>query len=455
MVSLRIKWPQASCGSDAWISTSAPHRQRPHAAASSPLAARTTVPTGSGSAEMQPLSGIRVLDFSKVLAGPLCGQWLGDLGAEVVKIEPPEAGDDTRGWPPFREGPGGRAGAVFLSANRNKRSLALDLKTPEGQAAARRMAAEADVVIESYATGVAERLGIGADALCAANPRLVHCSISGFGRTGPLAKGLGYDVILQAFSGIMAMTGERGGGPIRSPFSPIDQSTGMHAYSGILAALLERGRTGRGCRLEVSLFETAAALLGYNLQIYWEKGVLPEKSGSGHESLCPYQAFEASDGPVLIGIASDNLWRRFAAGIDRPELAEDPRFRTNADRVRHFADTVALVQGIAATRTVAEWVEFCGRIGIPCAAINTLLEMLEHPHTAARGIVLDYEHPALGPLKTMAQPIQFDGQPRKVASPPPLLGEHSAQVLAGYGFTAGEIAALRAAGAIRGPGDAT
>lgn len=393
---------------------------------------------------MTPLAGIRVLDFSKVLAGPLCGQWLGDLGADVVKIEPPGAGDDTRGWPPFRGG----QGAVFLSANRNKRSLALDLKTPEGQAAAQRMAAAADVVIESYATGVAERLGIGAEALCAANPRLVHCSISGFGRTGPLAKGLGYDVILQAFSGIMAMTGERGGGPIRSPFSPIDQSTGMNAFSGILAALLERGRTGRGCRLEVSLFETAAALLGYSLQIYWEKGTLPEKSGSGHESLCPYQAFEAADGPVLIGIASDNLWRRFAAGIGRPELAEDPRFRTNADRVANFAVTVALVQDIVATESAAHWVEFCGRVGIPCAAINTLADMLAHPQTAARGVVLDYEHPALGPLKTMAQPIQFNGETRAVRSPPPLLGEHSAEVLAGYGFSAADIAALRRAGAI-------
>jgi crotonobetainyl-CoA:carnitine CoA-transferase CaiB-like acyl-CoA transferase len=393
---------------------------------------------------MTPLAGLRVLDFSKVLAGPLCGQWLGDLGAEVTKIEPPVGGDDTRGWPPFRGG----VGAVFLSANRNKRSLALDLKTDAGREAARRMVAQADVLIESYATGVAERLGIGADGMRALNPRLIYCSISGFGRTGPLKDGLGYDVILQAFSGIMAMTGERGGGPARSPFSPIDQSTGMNAFSGILAALLERNRTGEGCRLEVSLFETAAALLGYNFQIFWEKGSLPEKCGSGHESLCPYQAFDAMDRPVLIGIANDNLWRRFTAGIGQPGLGEDPRFRTNADRVGRFAETVALVQSIIATRTADEWVEFCLRIGIPCAAVNTIADMLAHPHMAARGMVMTYEHPELGSMKTIAQPIQFDGEARSVASAPPLLGQHSEQVLAGYGFAPDEIAALRAAGAL-------
>lgn len=392
---------------------------------------------------MTPLAGLRVLDFSKVLAGPLCAQWLGDLGADVTKIEPPH-GDDTRGWPPFRGG----VGAVFLASNRNKKSVILDLKTEAGREAARRMVAQADVLIESYATGVADRLGIGVEAMRTLNPRLIYCSISGFGRSGPLKDGLGYDVILQAFSGIMAMTGERGGGPARSPFSPIDQSTGMHAFSGILAALLERGRSGKGCRLEVSLFETAAALLGYNFQIFWEKGALPEKCGSGHESLCPYQAFDALDRPVLIGIANDNLWRRFTAGIGRAELGDDPRFRTNADRVEHFAETVALVQEIIATRSADDWVAFCHRIGIPCAAVNSIADMLDHPHTAARGIVLNYDHPALGAMKTIAQPIQFDDAPRVVRAPAPMLGQHTEEALAAYGFAPGEVAALRAAGAL-------
>mgnify|MGYP001347507289 CR=1 FL=1 len=352
---------------------------------------------------MTPLAGIRVLDFSKVLAGPLCAQWLGDLGAEVTKIEPPKGGGDTRGWPPFRGG----VGAVFRGANRNKMSLTLDLKTEKERAAARRMAVQADMLIESDATGVAKRLGIGAEEMRALNPRRVHCSISGFGRTGPLKDGRGYDVILQAFS-------------------------------GTLAALLERNRTSQGCRLEVSLFETAAALPGYNFQIFWEKGSPPEKRGSGHESLCPYQAFDAADRPALIGIANDNLWRRFTAGIGQPELGEDAR----------FAETLALVQSIVATRNADDRVEFCLRIGIPCAAVNTIADMPVHPHMAARGMVIDYQHPRLGPLKTIAQPIQFDGKARRVAAPPPMLGEHSEQAPAGYGFAREEIVALRKAGAL-------
>lgn len=387
---------------------------------------------------------MRVLDLTKVLAGPLCTQYLGDMGADVVKVEACQVGDDTRRWPPFR----GETGAVFLSCNRNKRSLAVDLKTPDGQAVVHRLAARADVVVESYGTGVAERLAIDYDTLRAINPRLVYCSLSGFGRTGPLGHALGYDVVLQAFSGIMGLTGYEGGEPIRIPFSPIDQTTGLHAVSGVLAGLLQRGRTGEGLRFEVSLFETAIAFLGYNFQVYWEKGTLPEKSSSGHESLCPYQAFEASDKHVLIGIANDNLWRRFCAAVDRPELAEDPRFRTNADRVRHRAETVALVQSIVAARTCDDWVEMLTQLKVPCAPINSLADVLAHPHTAARNIVLDYHHPRLGELKTVAQPIQFDGEARSVRLPPPMHGEHSRAVLGELGYAATEIARLVASGVV-------
>ena len=393
---------------------------------------------------MTPLAGIRVLDLTKVLAGPLCTQYLGDLGAAVTKIEPTHIGDDTRRWPPFR----GETGAVFLSVNRNKRSLAVDLKSEQGQAIVHELARRADVVIESYGTGVAERLRIDEPTLRALNPRLIYCSISGFGRTGPLANALGYDVILQAFGGMMGMTGHEGGEPVRSPFSPIDQTTGLHALAGILAALLERGRTGQGTRFEVSLFETAMAFQGYNFQSYWEKGVLPEKSGSGHEALVPYQAFEASDKPVLIGVANDNLWRRFCAAVGRDDLAADPRFRTSPDRVRHRAECVALVQAIVRTRTCDAWIALLNELGVPCAPINTLQDVLDHPHTQARGIVLDYQHPTLGPLKTIAQPIQFEGERRDIKSPPPMHGEHSRAVLQELGYGDAEIDDLRAAGII-------
>jgi crotonobetainyl-CoA:carnitine CoA-transferase CaiB-like acyl-CoA transferase len=380
---------------------------------------------------MKPLAGKRVLDFTKVLAGPLCTQYLGDLGADIIKVEPCVVGDETRRWPPFR----GDTGAVFLSANRNKRSLAIDLKTESGKEIARKLGRTADVVIESYGTGVAERLGIDYETLKRERNDLIYCSISGFGRTGPLKNNLGYDVILQAFSGIMSLTGEKGGGPVRSPISPIDQTTGLHALVGILAALLERDRAGTGTYLEVSLFETAVAFLGYNLQTYWEKHVLPEKCGSGHESLCPYQAFDASDAPLLLGIANDNLWRRFCQAIARDELATDPRFETNPARVANFAETVSTVQTIVGTRSRDEWIELLTSIGVPCAPINTLRDLLDHPHTIARGIILDYEHPELGHLKTIAQPIMFDGAERKVTTPPPLHGSHSREILSEIGYS--------------------
>ncbi len=274
------------------------------------------------------------------------------MGADVIKVEPVHQGDETRGWPPFRA-PG--LGAVFLSVNRNKRSIALDLKTESGRAVVHRLAKISDVAIESFGTGVAERLEIDAATLRNINPNLIHCSISGFGRTGPMRNAPGYDVILQAFCGVMSLTGEEGGSYIRSPISPIDQMTGMHALTGILAKLYARQAGAGGGTVNVSLYDTALGLMAYNLQSFWEKGVQPEKCGSSHESLCPYQAFEAADGAIMIGVANDNLWRKFCSAANLSDIVDHPDFRSNATVFETRTDRGACSTGAAASngRTLA------------------------------------------------------------------------------------------------------
>jgi crotonobetainyl-CoA:carnitine CoA-transferase CaiB-like acyl-CoA transferase len=391
---------------------------------------------------MQPLSGIKVLDLTRVLAGPLCAQALGDLGAEVIKVESPGLGDETRGWPPFK---GKGLGAVFLCVNRNKRSIVIDLKTERGRKIVHELARRADVAIESFSTGVAEKLGIDAATLQAINPRLVHCSIAGFGREGPLSQAPGYDVILQAFAGVMSMTGDEGGGYIRSPISPIDQMTGTHAIIGIMACLMERQRTGKGGTVNVSLFDTAMALQRYNLQSFWQTGVQPPKCGSSHESLCPYQAFEASDGPIMIGVANDNLWRKFCRIADLQDIVDDPRFHTNADRVANRPETLRHVQGKIATRPVAYWYEALSKAAVPCSPINTLAQLLDHPHTRESDVVVSYDHPVAGATRSVGQPYILNGERRTAGSPPPVHGEHTLEILEEIGLSAPEIESLRTA----------
>ena len=385
-----------------------------------------------------PLGGVRVLDFSKVLAGPLCTQYLADLGADVVKVEP-LGGDDTRNWPPFADG----VGAIFTAVNRNKRGIVLNLREPSGLAVAHALARDADIVVESFGPGVADRLGIGWDRLSALNPRLLYASISGYGTQGPMKDDKGYDLIAQAFTGMLSLTGEPGGPPARSPFSPVDQATGYHAVIGIMGALLQRGRTGRGAKIEASLFDSAVGLLGYFLQNYWLRGTEPERPGSGHESLCPYQAFATADAPIILGVANDGFWRAFCELAGTPSLAADARFATNADRVAHRDVLVPIVAEILGRRSRAAWLAELAARGIPSSPVHTLGELSGHPHTAASGMVLRD-----GSFQTVASPLRVDGERLALRLRPPALGEHSRAVLAELGYELEKIDALIADGVV-------
>ncbi len=388
--------------------------------------------------KFRPLAGVRVLDFSKILAGPLCTQYLADLGADVVKVEPPN-GDDTRNWPPFDD----EVGAIFTAVNRNKRGIVLNLRKSEGLAIAHALAHKADIVVESFGPGVADRLGIGWDQLSALNPRLVYASISGYGTRGPMKEGKGYDLIAQAFTGMLSLTGEPGGPPARSPFSPVDQATGYHAVIGIMGALMQRDQTGCGVKIEASLFDSAVGLLGYFLQNYWLRGTEPERPGSGHESLCPYQAFETADMPIILGIANDGFWRAFCDIAGDPALAGDIRFATNGDRVASRAVLIPLVTAILARRSRAEWLAELATRGIPCSPVHTLGELSAHPQTEASGMVLRD-----GSFQTVASPLRVDGERLALRLRPPALGEHSRAVLAELGYKIDKIDALIADGVV-------
>jgi crotonobetainyl-CoA:carnitine CoA-transferase CaiB-like acyl-CoA transferase len=384
------------------------------------------------------LDGIRVLDFTKILAGPLCTQYLADLGADVIKVEP-ITGDDTRGWPPFEDG----VGAIFMSVNRNKRGIALDLRKPEGLAVAHQLARTADIAIESFGPGVADRLSVGRQALSAINPRLVYASISGYGTQGPMKDGKGYDLIAQAFTGMLSLTGEPGGPPARSPFSPVDQATGLHAVIGILAALRQRDRTGKGLVIETSLFDSAVGFLGYFLQNFWQRGTEPQRPGSGHESLCPYQSFPTADAPIILGIANDAFWRAFCDLVGEPALAADPRFATNSARVAHRETLVPLVAELLTRRTRSEWLEALTARGIPSSPVHTLGELSAHAHTEQSGMILHDDS-----FRTVASPMRVDGARLGLRSRPPALGEHSRAVLGELGFASDKIDTLIAEGVV-------
>lgn len=407
--------------------------------------------TGPAPASPGPLAGLRVVDCSTVLAGPYCTMLLGDLGADVVKVEPP-GGDATRGWgPPWvgDEAAGTRTAAYFLAVNRNKRSIRLDLATPEGREVLGRLLRGADVLVENHRVGGLERLGFGDAVLEALNPRLVHLAISGFGPDGPDAPRAGYDLVVQAASGLMAITGDRdaaGGHPTKVGVAISDVVTGLHAAVAILAALPGRpGGATTGQRIDVSLLEATLAVLVNQAQNAFA-GANPERLGNAHPNLVPYEAFRAADGELVLAVGSERQWSRLCEVLGVPGLADDPRFATNGARVVHRAELRPLLAGILAGRTIAAWLALLDAAGIPAGPVHDVAAAFASPQARARGMRAEVEHPALGTLPQVGIPVRLTGTPATIRRPPPLLGEDADAILAEAGYAPEAIARLRAAG---------
>jgi crotonobetainyl-CoA:carnitine CoA-transferase CaiB-like acyl-CoA transferase len=401
-----------------------------------------------------PLTGLRVLDLSRVLAGPSCAQLLGDLGAEVVKVERPGAGDDTRGWgPPFvldGQGRETRESAYYLCANRNKRSIAVDIARPQGADLIRRLAARADVLLENFKVGDLTRRGLGYAELSALNPRLVYCSITGFGQDGPAATRAGYDFMIQGMGGIMSVTGEADGQPMKVGVGIADVMTGMYAANAIQAALRARDVTGRGQHIDVALFDSQLSWLINQGLAYLTDGRTPQRRGNAHPSIVPYEAFEARDGWFILAVGNDGQFARFCAVAGRPEWAEDPDYRQNRDRVRNRERLSAMVAEVARTRSVADWLAALEAVGVPCGPVNDIAQAFAEPQAIHRGARVRQPHAGAGAgaVETIGNPIKLSETPVTYRHAPPMLGEHTDAVLAEAGLSEGEIAALRAAGAV-------
>lgn len=393
-----------------------------------------------------PLAHIRVLDLSRVLAGPHCTMLLGDLGAEVIKIERPGKGDDTRQWgPPFVAG----ESAYYLSCNRNKKSVTLNLKSEKAQQLAAALAAGSDVLVENLLPGTLDGFGLGYEALEARNPRLIYCSITGFGQDGPYRDRPGYDLLVQAMGGVMSLTGEPEGEPMKVGVAISDITAGLHAAIAILAALAARERTGVGERIDVSLLDCTVSWLANVASAYLVTGDRPERCGNAHASIVPYQSFQAADGRLVIAVGNDEQWRRFCGALERPDLADDERFRTNPLRVKHREALIARLEQLLRTRPAADWLERLERAEVPAAPINTVDRVFADPQVLARRMLVETLHPAAGKLRMTGSPLKLASLSEPPRAAPPLLGQHTDEVLKSHlGLDTAEIEALRRAGAI-------
>ena len=406
---------------------------------------------------MGALSHIRVLDLSRVLAGPWAGQILADLGADVIKIERPGSGDDTRAWgPPFLKDPRGEntsEAAYYLSANRNKQSVTIDFTRPEGQKVVRELAAKSDIVIENFKVGGLKAYGLDYESLQAENPRLIYCSITGFGQTGPYAKRAGYDFMIQGLGGLMSLTGrpddEEGAGPVKVGVALTDILTGLYSTSAILAALAHRDQGGVGQHIDMALLDVQVACLANQAMNYLTTGTPPRRLGNAHPNIVPYQDFPTADGDFILTVGNDSQFRKFAEVAGQPQWADDVRFATNKQRVAHRAELIPLIRQATVFKTTAQWVEALERAGVPCGPINDLSQVFADPQVQARGLKVELPHALGGTVPQVASPIRLSGTPVEYRRAPPLLGEHTLEVLTGVlGLSDEAVMALREAGVL-------
>jgi len=404
-----------------------------------------------------PLSHIRVLDMSRVLAGPWAGQTLADLGAEVIKIERPGEGDDTRAWgPPFvadRDGKPTRESAYFLSANRGKKSLALDISTPEGQEVVRKLAAVSDILIENYKVGGLARYGLGYADLKKVNPGIIYCSITGFGQTGPFASRAGYDFLIQAMGGLMSVTGEPdgkpGGGPQKIGVALTDILTGLYTTIAALTALARRQETGEGCHVDMALLDVTVATMANQALNFLVSGVAPRRMGNAHPNIVPYEAFQASDQYIILAVGNDGQFARFCDVAGKPEFAADPRYATNEARVKNRDVLLPIIRDLIRARTGADWIAALEKVGVPCGPINDVAQVFAHPQVQARGMRMELPHPLAGTVPQVANPIKFAGESHDYKRAPPVLGQHTEEVLRELlGMDDAALSRLRAAKAI-------